>query len=329
VIRDISYHLPNGRLGNEELASALGRWTAEEIFKKTGIRTRCVAAEEETATELGARALGALLIQHKGVPVDFLMLCTQSADYKLPGSAGLLQATAGLQTRCGCLDINLACSGFVYGLMLAEGLIAGGSAQNVVLVNSDTYTHYIHPRDSVCRPIFGDGAAATLISAVEPGGRPKAFCFGTDGRHALQMYLPAGGGRNPAFRGSNGSWPDSQPTDPEFLHMNGPEIFNFTLQVVPKAVADTLAKCQLVADDIDYFIFHQANGFMLEALRKKIGLPPGKFIVEMADTGNLVSASIPVIIARMRADGRIRPGVRTLLCGFGVGLSWASCLVEW
>jgi 3-oxoacyl-[acyl-carrier-protein] synthase III len=329
VINDIAIYLPAGRLGNEELANALGRWTPAEIFAKTGIRTRCIAAEGETAADLGLKALTLLLSRQKDVAIDFLILCTQSADYKLPASAGLLQASSGLPCKCGCLDINLACSGFVYGLMLAEGLIEGGTVRSVVLVNSDTYSHYIHPKDSVCRPIFGDGAAATLISSEVQGGRSKGFSFGTDGSHARQLYLPAGGGRTPAYRGENGNWPGSGPKDPEFIYMNGPEIFNFTLQVVPGSVTDTLARCQLSAGDVDYFIFHQANGFMLEALRKKMGLPSEKFVVEMADTGNLVSASIPVVIARMRADGRIKTGTRTLLCGFGVGLSWASCVVEW
>ena len=111
--------------------------------------------------------------------------------------------------------------------------------------------------------------------------------------------------------------------------MDGPEIFNFTLQVVPGAVQESLAKVGCAVADIDYFVFHQANAFMLEALRRKLGIPPGKFVVEMADTGNLVSASRPVVREKMRRDGRIRPGIRTLLCGFGVGLSWAACVVTW
>jgi 3-oxoacyl-[acyl-carrier-protein] synthase-3 len=273
--------------------------------------------------------LGVLLEAHDPKSLDFIILCTQSADYKLPSSACLVQAAAGVPSPCGCLDINLACSGFIYGLLVAEGLLASGTASKIALINSDTYSRYIHPADSVCRPIFGDGAAATLLTAEKGGGRVLGFSYGSDGSHALQMYLPAGGARHPGYRDLGASGGTTGPADPEYLRMNGPGIYTFTLQVVPGAVASTLAKCGITAADVDYFVFHQANGFMLEALRKKMGLPAEKFIVEMEDTGNLVSASIPVVLSRMRADGRIRPGTRTLLCGFGVGLSWASCLVEW
>jgi 3-oxoacyl-[acyl-carrier-protein] synthase-3 len=245
----------------------------------------------------------------------------------MPSSSCLLQARAGLPNTCGSLDINLACSGFIYGLAIGESLLQTGAATRVLLINSDTYTHYIHPKDPVCRPIFGDGAAATLLGPAT-SGRILGFEFGTDGGHAMNMYLPAGGERSPEFRAYD-VVSAMAPGAPEFIRMNGPEIFNFTLHVVPAAIAATLRKSGLVLGDIDYFVFHQANAFMLEALRRKMDLPRGKFVVEMADTGNLVSASIPVVLERMMLDGRLQPGRRTLLCGFGVGLSWASCIVEW
>ena len=326
MITRIASHLPAQTLANEELVRLLGRWTSEEVFAKTGIRKRCIAAPGETALDLAAHAVAALFAG-AAPDADFLLLCTQTGEYKLPSSACLLQARAGLPARCGALDINLACSGFIYGLAVGESLLLSGVATRVVLVNSDTYTHYIHPQDAVCRPIFGDGAAATLLTA-SAGGRILGFEFGTDGAHALSMYLPAGGARLPGYR-SDTVPPGLQPDDPEFLHMDGPEIYNFTLHVVPPAIEATLQKSQLSRDDIHYFVFHQANAFMLESLRRKMNLPREKFIIEMADTGNLVSASIPVVLERMQRDGRIKPGCRTLLCGFGVGLSWASCIVEW
>jgi 3-oxoacyl-[acyl-carrier-protein] synthase-3 len=329
MISEIAAYLPSGRLSNEDLVAELGKWTPDEVFAKTGIRTRCVADAGDTAADLGARALGSLLAKCDPSRIDFLILCTQSADYKMPSSACLMQAATGLPSHCGCMDINLACSGFIYGLMVAESLILSRVASQVALVNSDTYTRYIHPGDTVCRPIFGDGAAATLLNGIAGGGRVRGFSYGSDGAQALQMYLPAGGARNPGFRDPRSPGHHCNLGDPEFLRMNGPEIYNFTLQVVPRAVSDTLAKCGISVSDVDFFVFHQANGFMLESLRRKIGLPREKFIVEMAETGNLVSASIPVVLDRMRSDGRIRPGIRTVLCGFGVGLSWASCLVEW
>jgi 3-oxoacyl-[acyl-carrier-protein] synthase-3 len=326
MIEQIASCLPDQILTNDVLVQELGRWTPDEVFAKTGIRQRCIAAPGQTALDLGADAVQKLLAGRKR-DADFLILCTQTGDYKLPSSACLLQARTQLPTTCGALDINLACSGFIYGLAVAEGLLATGSARQVVLVNSDTYTHYIHPQDAACRPIFGDGAAATLLTQAG-AGRILGFEFGTDGAHALNMYLPAGGEKHREFRPAIPNRP-SRPDDPEFIRMNGPEIYNFTLHVVPAAVNATLRKSERALADVDYFVFHQANAFMLESLRRKMNLPREKFIIEMATTGNLVSASIPVVLERMLADGRLRPGMRTLLCGFGVGLSWASCLVEW
>jgi len=328
MIQDIATHLPLNRLNNEDLVQALGRWTPDEVFAKTGIRSRCIAAPDETAVDLGEKALTALLNRQSVDKVDFLLFCTQTGDYKLPSSACILQSRAKLSKSCGCLDLNLACSGFIYGLMIAEGLLKSGISSNVALVNCDTYTHYIHPKDAVCRPIFGDGAAATLLTS-SARGRIIGFDFGSDGDHALKMYLPAGGERMRSFRGGQNMATDSSPADPEFIRMDGPEIYNFTLHAVPPAVQGALAKGQLGMKDIDYFVFHQANAFMLESLRRKMNIPKEKYVIEMADTGNLVSASIPVVLAQMRSDARIKAGTRTLLCGFGVGLSWAACIVEW
>ncbi len=326
MIEAISSFLPDGVLTNETLVAELGRWTPDEVFTKTGIRQRRVATPEQTALDLAAGAVQKLFAGRPAA-ADFLLLCTQTGDYKLPSSACLLQARAGLPSSCGALDINLACSGFVYGLAVAEGLLANGAAQRVVLATSDTYTHYIHKQDAVCRPIFGDGAAATLLSTMARG-RITGFEFGTDGAHALSMYLPAGGEKLREFRAHHAG-ATAHPGDPEFIRMNGPEIYNFTLHVVPASVNATLSKSGCPVEAVDHFVFHQANAFMLESLRRKMNLPRDKFVIEMADTGNLVSASIPVVLERMLADGRIKPGTRTLLCGFGVGLSWGSCLVEW
>ncbi len=324
MIQRIASHLPAQTLDNEELVRALGRWTAEEVFQKTGIRRRRIAAPGETALDLAARAVTALF-SPAAPSADFLLFCTQTADYKLPTSACLLQSRTGLPPGCGALDLNLACSGFIYGLAVGEGLLRSGAATRVVLVNSDTYTRLIHPQDAVCRPIFGDGAAATLLGN-EAGGRILGFEFGTDGAHAMSMHLPAGGAKSPGYRADATAL---LPGDPEFIRMDGPEIYNFTLRVVPPAVEAVLRKNRLTRDDIHYYVFHQANAFMLESLRRKLDLPREKFIIDLAETGNLVSASIPVVLERMQREGRIKPGCRVLLCGFGVGLSWASCIVEW
>jgi 3-oxoacyl-[acyl-carrier-protein] synthase-3 len=323
VIAGISSYLPGGRPENSRLATELGRWTAEEIFAKTGIQSRCIAEPGETAVDLAVKAVEGLRKSVSLDELDFLLLCTQSGEYKLPSSSCLVQARCGLPNSCGCLDINLACSGFIYGLSVAEALVSS-QARSVMLVTSDTYTRYLHPKDTVCRPLFGDGAAATLVSRG-PGARVSGFAFGTDGSRAMSMSLPAGGTKLPEYRVGA----ELSPQDPEFIQMNGPEIYNFTLGAVPAIIATTLGKAGIADSQIDYYVFHQANGFMLEALRRKLRIAPERFVIDLADTGNLVSASIPVVLEKMRRCGQLTPGVRTLLCGFGVGLSWGACIVEW
>jgi 3-oxoacyl-[acyl-carrier-protein] synthase-3 len=332
MLTHITTFLPLQKLTNEQLVSELGRWSADEIFRKTGIHERCVAPAETTATDLASGALTALVHESQTTP-DFLILCTQSPDYKVPTSACVLQNAAALPTSCGSIDINLGCSGFIYGLALAEGLLAAGSAKNIALVTSETYTHYLHPKDAVSRPIFGDGAAASLLSAnnAKQAGRLHSFVFGTDGAHALKLYIPAGGARSPEYKNVFGeNAPLNYETNaPEFLQMNGPEIFNFTLQSVPKLLDSVLAKEGTNFDSIDYFVFHQANAFMLESLRRKMKIPQEKFIVDMASTGNLVSASIPVVLDKMRRRNAFSLAPkRVFLCGFGTGLSWAGCILE-
>jgi 3-oxoacyl-[acyl-carrier-protein] synthase-3 len=323
MIAAISSYLPSGRLENAQLAIELGRGTPEEILAKTGIHSRCITGPDETAVDLAVKAVETLKTSTSLDELDFLLLCTQSADYKLPSSSCLVQARCGLPNSCGCMDINLACSGFVYGLSMAEALV-NSQARSVVLVNSETYTRYLHPQDTVCRPIFGDGAAATLVSRGQ-GARISGFAFGTDGSRAMNLSLPAGGAKLPEYRvGAQLS-----PRDPEFIQMNGPEIYNFTLGVVPAVIAATLRKAGLDEARIDYYVFHQANGFMLEALRRKLQIAPEKFVIDLAETGNLGSASIPVVLEKMRSRGQLTPGIRTLLCGFGAGLSWGACVVEW
>jgi 3-oxoacyl-[acyl-carrier-protein] synthase III len=324
MILDIESFLPTGRLDNVTLARELERWTPEEIFRKTGIQTRSIAREDETVVDLSASAASALLSRHSGRRIDFLILCTQTGDYKTPCSASILHGRLGLPQSCGAFDIGLACSGYIYGLALSRALLSSGMAQSVLLLNGDTYTHYIHPKDHICRPLFGDGAAATLLTA-DSGVRLVEFELGSEGKEALKMLIPAGGERRRKFNITS----ESSPQDPEFLQMDGPEIYNFTLRAVPNAVAACMAKAGCSIADIDFFVFHQANGYMLEALRRKIGIPTQKFPVCLECTGNLVSASIPVVLAQMRRAGQIHHGVRTLLCGFGIGLSWGACIIDW
>lgn len=327
----ISYVLPEKTLENGELAKLYPGWSEEKIFAKTGIRTRHVVSDGETALDMAERAARKLIDEY-GInteDVDFVLLCTQSPEYKLPTSACMLQSRLGLKRTSGALDFNLGCSGYIYGLSLAKGLIQSGSAKNVLLVTSEAYSRYVHPMDKSARTIFGDGASATLIDR-EAAKLIGAFSFGTDGGGARNLIVETGGARAPydpdAPEEEDGSGNRRTRNN---LFMNGVEIFNFTLEVIPETMRDILGKNSLAPQDIDLYVFHQANAFMLNAIRKTNLIPSGKFYIDMEDTGNTVSSTIPIALKRAETTGRLVPGMKVLSMGFGVGLSWGGTVFTW
>jgi 3-oxoacyl-[acyl-carrier-protein] synthase-3 len=333
-ISHISYSLPEKTITNEDLAREYEPdWNSKKIYRKTGIQTRHITTTE-TTSQLAAQAAEKLFSESGFAKekIDFLLLCTQSPDYFLPTTACIVQDMLCLPTTCGAFDFNLGCSGFVYGLAIAKGLIAGGMAKNVLLLTVETYSKYIHPKDKSVRTIFGDGAAATLITHEGSDTfKIGEFVFGTDGKGAKNLIVPAGAMAMPKTEETSKETIDEQGNVRSLnnLYMNGPEIFNFTLDTVPDTVKSLLEKEKLAMDDIDLFVFHQANKFMLDSLRDKIGIPEEKFYVNMEDKGNTVSATIPIAIKDALDEGKIKRGDKLMLVGFGVGYSWAGCIVEW
>ena len=335
AVRAIEYHLPEGVLTNDELAGAFPGWTPAKIADKTGIVQRHIAAPQECASDLAVAAARKLFASGACRPeeIDFLLLCTQSPDYFLPTTACILQDRLGLPTSAGALDYNLGCSGFVYGLSLAKGLVETGQAANVLLVTAETYSKFLHPADRSVRPLFGDAAAATLVQGRHE--RPASglpwigpFVFGTDGKGMENLIVPAGGMRQPMQgRKAPGEDATAPIRSPDHLYMNGPEIFTFALRAVPEAVKALLARAERTIDEVDLFVFHQANGFMLEALREKLKIPPEKFVVAMSHVGNTVSSTIPIALKEALGRQLLPPGKLVLLVGFGVGYSWAATLI--
>lgn len=302
-----AYYLPEHTLSNSDLAGKYSDWTEERIYAKTGISLRHVAGDGIGVLELAENACKRLFAE--GVDsrnVDFLILCTQSSKYRLPSTACILQDRLGIPTTAGAFDYNLGCSGFVYGLAMAKGLMVAGIARTVLLVTAETYTKYIGAEDRATRTIFGDGAAATFLDKDDVG-RIGEFVLGTDGRGADLLML----------------------RDGENLHMDGPEIFNFTLDIVPSILDNVCAKNDMSREDIDLFVFHQANRFMLDTIRKLNMIPKDKFYVNLDDTGNTVSSTIPIALKRAEADGVLKRGMRVLLMGFGVGLSWGGTVITY
>lgn len=332
-IKAISSFLPTQKLTNEQLAQEFGDWDASKIFAKTGISVRSVAAADECASDLGVAAARQLFESGACRPdeIDFLLFCTQSPDYILPTTACLIQHRLGLRTDCGAIDFNLGCSGFVYGLTLAKSLIETGTANNVLLITAETYSKFINSKDRSVRTIFGDGAAATLVSSVDSDRvLIGPFVFGTDGGGGREVIIPAGGFRCPVTPESDVEREDRSGNrrSDRNLYMNGPEVFNFALQTVPRAMDQLLGKTGHQMDDIDYFIFHQANRFMLDRLRDKLKIPSDKFWIDMEMCGNTVSSTIPIALEGALKQGAIKAGDNVAIIGFGVGYSWAGAMLH-
>jgi len=327
-IKGISYYLPPNRLTNADLSAAFPEWSMEKIAAKTGIHERRLAGPEVCASDLAYESARKLFKEHAVSPteIDFILLCTQSPDYFLPSTACLLQERLGVPTSAGALDFNLGCSGYVYGLSLARGLIATGDAKNVLLLTAETYSKYIHPQDKSVRTLFGDAAAATLIQGGGDG-RMGPFVFGTDGRGAMNLVVKRGAGRHPVEEKADKASLDEYGNmhSDGHLFMDGPEILNFTLETVPPMVEEVLGRSRWDRDEVDLFIFHQANQYLLETLRKRMKIPAEKFQIHLQDCGNTVSSTIPIALAAAIKDKKVGPGSKVVLAGFGVGYSWAGC----
>ncbi|WP_166924402.1 ketoacyl-ACP synthase III [Flavobacterium poyangense] len=327
-IKAISYYLPEGVLSNELIHQEFPEWGIEKISSKTGINARHISAPEEFSSDMAVKAAEKLFAEHNidKSEIDFLLFCTQSPDYFLPTTACIIQEKLGLETTTGALDFNLGCSGFVYGLSLAKGLIAGQMAKNVLLITSETYSKFIHPKDKSNKTIFGDAAAATLVTSERGFCSIENFIFGTDGKGAENLIVKQGGMRFPVSSAS-------EDVEDEFrnvrndknLFMNGTEIFNFTGEFVPKLTEAILEKSNLAKEDIDLFVFHQANKYMLNHLRKKIKIAEEKFFIAMGDCGNTVSSTIPIALYEAQKQGKVASSKNIVLAGFGVGYSWAAC----
>jgi 3-oxoacyl-[acyl-carrier-protein] synthase-3 len=327
-IKAIDYYLPQTVVANEDLTRDFPEWSVDKITDKVGVNKRHIASENETAADLAVMAAEKLFLQGiKKEAIDYILFCTQSPDYYLPSSACIIQNRLGLPNDIGALDFNQGCSGFVYGLSLAKGLLVAGIAKNVLLLTGETYNKKLHPKDKGNRSIFGDAAAATLI-ASDGFAEIGDFSLGTDGAGAENLIIKTGGARNPDKANTVVFDEGNNPVSPDYIYMNGSEIFSFSLTAVPSLVRNTLEKNKIVMEAVDLFIFHQANAYMLDCLRKKVKITERKFYKCLWDIGNTVSSTIPIAICESLRDGSLKKGMKVLLAGFGVGYSWGGCLLS-
>lgn len=328
-IEAISYYLPEKVVTNEDLVKDFPEWSVEKVAQKVGVDSRHLAAENETAGDMAEKAARKLFEENKIDPksIDFLMLCTQSPDYFLPSTACVIQDRLGIPTSAGAFDYNLGCSGCIYGMAMAKGLITAGIAKNVLLLTAETYNKYLHPLDKSNRSIFGDGAAACLIS-TEGFAEIGDFVLGTDGSGANNLIVKTGAARQKESTGNYVEDEEGHTWYDDYLYMNGGNVFNFTLEVVPAMMKDILEKNKLEKEQIDYFVFHQANKFMLNTIRKVCVLPRDKFYVNLGTTGNTVSSTIMIGLKDCIDKEVIKKGDIVMVTGFGVGLSWGGTILK-
>ena len=328
-IKALSYYLPERIVTNAELLKDFPEWSVDKVTAKVGVTSRHLAADNETAGDLAEKAARRLFEEYGISPseIDFLLLCTQSPDYFLPSTACLLQHRLGIPVTSGAFDYNLGCSGCIYGLAVAKGLVSAGIARNVLLLTAETYSKYLHPSDKSNRSIFGDGAAACLISTdgfVEIGD----FVCGTDGSGAENLIVKTGASKQRKPTGIFKEDEEGHTWYDDYLYMNGGAIFNFTLETVPVLVRQLLDKSGSQKEEIGYFIFHQANKFMLNTIRKVCVLPKEKFYVSLENTGNTVSSTVLIGLKDCLLNGTIKAGMQVVVAGFGVGLSWGGTILK-
>lgn len=323
AVGNISIHLPERIETNEELSADNPRWDMDLIASKTGVYQRRIAAEGETSADLGVKAAQKLFREYDVDPksIDFLLFCTQTPDYPLPTSACLIQDRLGLPTSAGALDFNLGCSGFVYGLSLADGLIRSGAAKRILFITSETYSKFIDKNDRSLRTIFGDGAAATLIESSDRQ-ELSSFKFGTDGSGADTLIVSGGGHR----KIDDAIGPRKRKRWKSELYMDGPALIQFTVGSIPGLAESILQEESLTQDDVDVFLFHQATLKMLDQLRMTMDIDPAKLPIRMEKVGNTVSSTLPILIQQLRESGDLKADSANMLIGFGVGWSWAGCM---
>lgn len=296
--------------------------------KTAGVDSRRNVANDETASDMAVKAGEKLFLENGISPheIDFLLYCTQSPDYFMPSTSCIIQDRLGIPTTAGAFGYDLGCSGYVYGLAIANSFVESGLAKNVLLLTADTISKYLHPQDKN-RLLFGDAASATLISSTGIAGI-GAFEKGTDGKGFEYIIIRNGGNRHREITGKSITDGNGNIHYEDYFDMDGESVFNFTVDRIPSLIEGCLEKNNLQKEDVGFYVFHQANKYMLNTLRKLNKLPKDDFFVDLSDTGNTTSTTVPIGLVKRLKTGNIHKDMNVMIAGFGVGLSWAATILK-
>ncbi len=331
-IEYISCYYPDKIITNEDLQTEFPNLKIKELTRLTGVLSRHISSQNQTSVDMGVEA-AQQLFKETGFDINainFVIFCSAGGDYITPASACIIHNRLGLNSNCGAFDFNQGCTGYIYGLSMADSLISSGNAQNILLITSEAITKTIHQKDSSNRAIFGDAATATIITKGDSDDKQGGFTFGTDGSKHDKIIIKHGRERYPLPECAELDRVDNYGNvlNNANFYMDGSEVFNFSVTKAPELVNDLLKNNNLSFDEIDFFIFHQANQIILETLGKKLKVPEEKLIIEIENTGNTVSSTIPIVLQKSLKSNKIKAGDTILIAGFGVGFSWGGTVLK-
>ncbi|MCG8568990.1 MAG: ketoacyl-ACP synthase III [Spirochaetes bacterium] len=316
-------YLPEKIMTNQELEKIVDtndKW----IRERTGISERRVASEEQSNSDLAVVA-GQRAIENAGLTpkdIDIIIMGTSTPDYTLPACAPIVQHKLGCDL-IPAFDVNSVCTSFAYAFFVATGFLTSDYYRNCLVIGSDVYSRILNWQDRTTCCIFGDGAGAFVVQRNSDRKGLLAYQFGSIGEDADLIRIPVGGSKYPTHAEMQYEKEDY------FFQMAGLDVYEFTITRIPKAVGEILDDAKLTRDDIDWIVLHQANRRIIESVAKKTKIPLDKFIVNIEKVGNMSSASIPVAVDHARSAGKIKPGDKIMMVGFGGGLSWGGVLFEW
>jgi 3-oxoacyl-[acyl-carrier-protein] synthase III len=320
-ITGLGAHVPERVMTNDELSTMM-ETSDEWIVERTGIRERRIAEPGEALSDLALPAAREALEDAgiNGSELDLLIVATVTPDMAFPATAAILADQLGARDAA-AYDLSAGCTGFMYALAQAYGMLAGGLAQRALVVGGDVLSKILDWGDRRTAILFGDGAGAVVLDRARDGGF-LGFELGADGSGGPQLYLPAGGSRAPATA-------ETVADRLHFVQMNGREVFKFATRVLVSSAEAVLAECGRTVDEVDVYVPHQANVRIIDYARKKLGIPEDKVVVDVDRYGNTSSGSIPLALADAKREGRLEEGRLVLMTGMGAGLTWGSGLIEW